>query len=411
MKILHLCDSLNPAGLGGYESYLHYLSEQLSEKGHESVVVTQAPARDSPEIIDHEYYRIYNLQGNLLEARKWEFFSFPEAVRDKIAEQLFHPDDLTLNVEALEKQLSELMQTVKPDLIHAHSPYVVFNRVLGKIREHSSFKELPMLATIHGRPKPLILPGGKQTTDYDTFVEVCPFDLILAVSNNVSEILKRYLEEREESVPVQTLYLGVDLSVFYPQPDASKQWDVAFLGRLEAMKAVDLFPEMLALLKQDFPKLRFLMTGEGSLKDRIFDGFIQEGVADLVEYLGVVETERVPDLINQSRVFIYPSREEPFGLSILEAMACEVPVVTTNVFGPSEIITNNVDGITVPPENVRELVNAVRLLLTSDNLRTEIGQNARKTVETKFDIKLHYDGLIQSYQQLVSRKQGGGAEA
>ena len=85
-------------------------------------------------------------------------------------------------------------------------------------------------------------------------------------------------------------------------------------------------------------------------------------------------------------------------------MACEVPVVTTNVFGPSEIITNNVDGLTVPPENVRELVNAVGLLLTNEELRTRIGRNARKTVETKFDIKLHYDGLIKSYQQLVSKK-------
>ena len=404
MKILHLCDSLNPAGLGGYESYLHYLSEQLSEKGHESMVVTQAPSRDSPKFIDHEYYRIYNLQGNLLEARKWEFFSLPEAGRDKVVENLFHPDDLTLNVDVLEQQLSELISTIEPNLIHAHSPYVVFNRVLGKIRKKKEFSHLPMLATIHGRPKPLVLPGGVQTTDYDAFVDACPFDLILAVSNNVAEVLKSYLEKRGKPVPVQTLYLGVDLSVFNPQHDVSKQWDIAFLGRLESMKAVDLFPEMLALLRSDFPKLRFLMTGEGSLKDRIFDRFVQEGVADMVEYLGVVKTERVPDLINQSRVFIYPSREEPFGLSILEAMACEVPVVTTNVFGPSEIITNNVDGLTVPPENVRELVNAVGLLLTNEKLRTQIGRNARKTVETKFDIKLHYDGLIKSYQQLVSKK-------
>jgi len=400
MKVLHLCDSLNPAGLGGYESYLHYLSQQLAEMGHESVVVTQAARRDSPEYIDFEYYRIYNLPGNLLEARKWEFFALPEKERLKSVDKMFQSDDLILNVTALEQQLSSLIKTVKPDLIHAHSPYVVFNRVIGRIREHENFGSLPILATIHGRPKPLILPNGKKTTDYDAFVDDCPFDLILAVSNNVADVLERYLKIQNKSIPIRTLYLGVDLSVFYPQQDASKKWDIAFLGRFEAMKAVDLFPEMLVLLKQEFPKLRFLMTGEGSLKNQVLEGFERECVASMVDYLGVVSTDEVPSLINQCRVFIYPSREEPFGLSILEAMACGVPVVTTNVFGPSEIITNNVDGLTVNPENVHELVRAVEFLLKNESFRAEIGENARKTVESRFDIKLHYDKLIHLYQEM-----------
>ncbi|KXH72299.1 MAG: hypothetical protein AM326_03680 [Candidatus Thorarchaeota archaeon SMTZ-45] len=404
MKILHLCDSLNPAGLGGYESYLHYLSQQLAERGHESIVVTQAAKRDSSEFIDNEHYRVYYLKGNLLEARKWEFFSLSEEERERVVDEMFNPDDLTLNVDALNQKLSQLIRTVNPDLIHAHSPYVVFNRVLERIREQNEFKDLPMIATIHGRPKPLILPGGKQTTDYDAFVDACPFNLILAVSKNVEEVLEHYLTERKRSIPVRTLYLGIDLSVFYPQPDASKQWDIAFLGRLESMKAVDLFPEMLSLLKSDFPSLRFLMTGEGSLRNQLLDDFERKDVSDMVDYLGVVNTEQVPNLINQSRVFIYPSREEPFGLSILEAMACGVPVVTTNVFGPSEIITNNVDGLTVPPDNVRELVRAIVTLLQDKRLREKIGRNGRKTVEAKFDIKIHYDELIRTYLKLIKEK-------
>jgi len=107
MKILHLCDSLNPAGLGGYESYLHYLSEQLAEDGHKSIVVTQAPKRNSPEFIDFGYYRVYNLQGNLLEARKWEFFSLPEAERERAADRMFQTDDRIVNIVGLEGQLTK----------------------------------------------------------------------------------------------------------------------------------------------------------------------------------------------------------------------------------------------------------------------------------------------------------------
>ena len=125
----------------------------------------------------------------------------------------------------------------------------------------------------------------------------------------------------------------------------------------------------------------------------------------MVDYLGVVETKTVPKLINQSRIFIYPSREEPFGLSILEAMACGVPVVTTNVYGPSEIITEDQDGLTVNPDDVNALVEAVSTLLNNEKRRVQIGRRGRETVEKRFDIRQHLDGLLSIYQDFgVDRK-------
>jgi len=407
MKILHLCDSLNPAGLGGYESYLHYLSEHLVNNKHVSIIVTQAPERDSPDFVDHDYYRVHYLSGNFLEARKWEFFALPEDKREKEASILFKENDLELNIESLENQLLDFIREFKPDIIHAHSTYIVFNRVLSKLQESGSLGDIPMIVTIHGRPKSLILPNGERTTDFESFSDACPFDLVLAVSNNVAEVLDEYLSRKGLDVPILPLYLGIDLSVFYPMPEIEKEWNIAFLGRLEKMKAVDLFPEMLTLLKQDYPNLKFLMTGEGSLKSNLLDDFDNAGVSHMVDYLGVVETKTVPKLINQSRIFIYPSREEPFGLSILEAMACGVPVVTTNVYGPSEIITEGIDGLTVNPDDVNALVEAVSSLLNNEKHRVQIGRRGRETVEKRFDIKQHLVSLFGIYQDLVvDRKLG-----
>jgi glycosyltransferase involved in cell wall biosynthesis len=401
MKILHLCDSLNPAGLGGYESYLHYLSEHLVSKGHVSMVVTQSPRRDSPVNIEREYYTIYHLTGNLLEARKWELFELPEDEREQKVGTLFTENDLELNIDSLVKQLHEFLIKFRPDIIHAHSTYVVFNRVLSKLQEEGGLGDIPMIVTIHGRPKPLILPGGEETTDFDTFSDACPFDLVLAVSENNAVVLEQYLAKRGVAVPVLPLYLGIDLSVFKPMLDTEKRWDIAFMGRLESMKSVDLFPEMLKQLEKHYPNLKFLMTGEGSLKERLLDDFQRLGVSHLVDYQGVVETEKVPLLINQSRVFIYPSREEPFGLSILEAMGCGVPVVTTNVYGPKEIITDGVDGLAVAPDNVGELSDAIRRMLENEEFRVKIGENGRKTVEERFDIKMHLESLSGIYQDLL----------
>lgn len=402
MKILHLCDSLNPAGLGGYESIIHYLSKAMTSEGHESFVVTQSPYRNSPESIQKQHYTIFHLTGNLLEARKWEFYALPEDEREEAVEKMFKSSDIVENVDILTDQLARFISEVKPDIIHAHSTYVVFNKVITKLRLLIKLK-IPVIVTVHGLPKPLFLPDGTETTDYSEFVADFGLDLVLAVSENVAKAIKAHLDS-EFHEKVRTLYSGIDLSVFKPLPDLKKQWDLAFMGRLEPMKSVDLFPEMLFLLKPKFPNLKMMITGEGSLKDRIFKEFDERGVSSMVDYQGVVATEDVPVLINKSRIFIYPSRQEPFGLSIVEAMACGVPVITTNVFGPGEIIKHNYDGFAVPPDDVDSLVEAIEVLLIDNELRNRIRQNALKSVQERYDIRQHAKHLISIYDEMIAMK-------
>ncbi|MFW9893618.1 MAG: glycosyltransferase family 4 protein [Candidatus Thorarchaeota archaeon] len=402
MKILHLCDSLNPAGLGGYESLIHYVSKAMKAEGHESFVVTQAPNREAPESIRKQYYTLFHLTGNLLEARKWEFYALPEDEREVVVDTMFKSSDIVENVHILTDQLAMLIRSLQPDIIHAHSTYVIFNRVILNLRTSSELK-IPVVVTVHGLPKPLILPDGIETTDYDEFVSFFAFDSVFAVSENVAEALKKHLES-EFHEKVRTIYSGIDLSVFRPLPDIEKQWDLAFMGRLESMKSVDLFPEMLSILKSKLPDLKMMMTGEGSLKDWLFSEFDERGVSSMVEYLGVVETEKVPVLINKSRVFIYPSRQEPFGLSIVEAMACGVPVLTTDVFGPREIVKHNYDGIAVPPDDVTALADAVELLMKDSELRRRIASNALKSVKEKYDIKQYANQLVDIYDELITGK-------
>ncbi|MFX1270812.1 MAG: glycosyltransferase, partial [Promethearchaeota archaeon] len=247
MRILHLCDSLNPAGLGGYESIIHYLSKAMAAEGHESFVATQPPYRNSPETVRKQHYTIFHLPGNLLEARKWEFYALPEEKRQEAVGYLFKPNDIIENVSILTDQLAGLIHEVHPDIIHAHSTYVVFNKVITKLQSQSEL-EIPAVITIHGLPKPLILPDGRETTDFQEFVSDFGFDLVIAVSEHVAGAVKEHLES-ELHDRVRTVYSGIDLSVFKPLMDVEKEWDIAFMGRLEAMKSVDLFPEMLSLLR------------------------------------------------------------------------------------------------------------------------------------------------------------------
>ncbi|MFW9974520.1 MAG: glycosyltransferase family 4 protein [Candidatus Thorarchaeota archaeon] len=401
MKILHLCDSLNPAGLGGYESIIHYLSKTMDAMGHESCVVTQSPFRDSPKSIQNPHYTIYYLEGNLLEARKWEFYKLPEEKREEAVRKLFKPSDITENVDLLTNQLSTLIRQLQPDIIHAHSTYVVFNKVITNLNRSTELK-IPAIVSIHGLPKPIILPDGRESTDYDEFASNNRFDLIIAVSKNVAKALKEYLASELHS-KVHTIYSGIDLSVFRPLPDVEKQWDLTFMGRLEEMKSVDLFPEVLSILKPKFPTLKMMMTGEGSLKAWLFNEFEKRSVSSMIDYKGVVDSSDVPLLINKSNIFLYPSRREPFGLSIIEAMACGVPVITTDVYGPREIVQHNYDGIAVPSDDAGALASAIETLLSDSELRKKIAQNALKSVQ-KYDIRDHAKRLLLIYQDMIDRE-------
>ncbi len=401
MRIVHLCDSLNPAGLGGYESYLHYLSNEMSLYGHESFIVTQASRKNTPAQEHKGLYTIFNIPGNYLEARKWEFLAIPEEERASHISRLFTNNDIETNVAALTEQLTEIIRQLQPDVIHAHSTYIVFNRVLHALSLTNKVQQIPCLITIHGLPKSIILPGNVHTTDYEQLAAYCPFDRIIGVSETVAVALRNLLRSQGKDNRVQRLYIGIDLNVFVPDPAAEKKWDIAFLGRLEHMKGVDTFPEMLDILQKRYPHIRMVMTGEGSLRQILLDDLEKRDVKNRVDYLGVIEAERVPRIINASRIFLYPSRREPFGLSVLEGMACEVPVITANVYGPSEIVTHMQDGYTITPGNPKALADAIERLLTDNRLYDRIRQNSRSTVKERFDLKSHVPRLLEVYSELT----------
>ena len=399
MRILHLCDSLNPAGLGGYESYLYYLSKHLALRGHECIVVTQAAHRRAKPTEQMDHLVVRNLRGNLLEARKWEYYAYPENERDHIVDELFSRDDIERNVEMLIPELGNVLKEFHPDIIHAHSTYVIFNRVLHRLR--ISHRTPPTVLTVHGLPKHLVLPSGEQTTDYGQLAQFAPFDIVLGVSKHVTRALTRWLGSQ---CRVELSYIGVDLQVFRRLRGMGKSWDIAFMGRLELEKGVDLIPSMLQLLsKEKQHNVSMVITGEGSFRNTLLGELERLNLDSTVEYLGVIPLEMVPEIINRSKVFIYPSRREPFGLSIVEAMACQTAVVSTNAFGPSEIITHGRDGIVVAPDSATELADAVHSILGNPADRNKMGAEARRTVESRFDISRHTAQLLEIYEDLVRR--------
>ncbi len=360
------------------------------------MIVTQTSGRNLPRREELPTHTIIRLDGNLLEARKWEFLELPPAEREEVVDDLFASDDLERNVDLLVTELDNVLEEIQPDVIHAHSTYVVFNRVLETMREHYHI-QTPLVLTVHGLPKPLILPSGENTTDYEQLATHCPFDVVYGVSKHVTASLEKHLRS---DIRIEAMYLGVDAELFSPGEDYGSRWDLVFAGRIEKVKGVDLFPDMLRLLSKKNPRMSMAITGAGSYEEQLRADLESTGTIDMVTFLGVVDWDDVPRAINSSQVFLYPSRREPFGLAIVEAMACERAVVSSDIFGPTEIITPNKDGMLVRPDDPRVLAETVWWLMTHERKRRMIGAAARQTVLQRFDIDRHVRLLLCKYEKM-----------
>jgi len=208
---------------------------------------------------------------------------------------------------------------------------------------------------------------------------------------------------------------GVDLHLFRPisceearasiglPPDHSM---VLFVGRIQPIKGIDLLIRAMALLLERNPWLRnetslVIIGGHG---DPAADGEMQRlnalreelGVGDLVAFLGSRDQDTLVDYYNAATTVVAPSHYESFGMVALEAMACGTPVIATDVGGLSLNVADGFNGYLVESGDVEALAYRIGLLITRDQLRRQLGRQARQWAE-RFDWSIIADETLAVY--------------
>ena len=226
------------------------------------------------------------------------------------------------------------------------------------------------------------------------------FDHVIALSQGVaSEITELIPAFRFKTsvipnvgMPLQSqITCSVNLSVDKHPGDII----ICSSGRLTAQKDYATLLKALRLLNR--PCLKLFILGEGELKSELSSLAQQLEVHKQVKFLGFQKNPY--DYMRISDIFVLSSMWEGFGNVIVEAMHLGLPVVATDCpHGPSEIISNGVNGLLVPPKSPLHLADCISLLLDSPNLR------ARLSAQAILDSKLYScDKVGQSYYQLFSR--------
>jgi len=211
-------------------------------------------------------------------------------------------------------------------------------------------------------------------------------DRIIAVTPGIKSNLEKVFGMPGEKIIVVSN--GANTSLFKPldQGDCRKELSldpgicyICFVGNLAPWQGIEYLVKAAPSILSRFPKCRFLIVGDGVMKNELLNLSRDLGVEDMFIFTGVVPYDRVPIYINASDVCAAPfifARNAKIGLSPLklyEYMACGKPVVASNISGVSDALEASMGGIPVLPENPDALSEAVLKLLENPELRSKLG--------------------------------------
>lgn len=202
------------------------------------------------------------------------------------------------------------------------------------------------------------------------------------------------------------LDLKVDVAAKKRQMNlASSSVVVGVFARLEPIKGHRFVLEAAALVVKDFPELKVLVVGSGSLRERLEEKAKKLNLTRCVDFLGTIDDIR--EVLPICDIVVLPSLYEGFGIVLIEAQAAGKAVVATKVGGIPEVVKDGETGILVPSRDPQAMAEAIITLLSDKERCYNIGEAGRAWVAPRFSAELMVGKIEQLYQNLLRKKEIG----
>lgn len=202
---------------------------------------------------------------------------------------------------------------------------------------------------------------------------------------------------------------GIDTERFQPPPPLSlkekESRKVLLATRLLWEKGIGEYVEAAKILKPRYPSLEFLLAGSpdpGNPASVPLEQILVWEQEGMITRLGHVDN--MEELLRQVDIAVLPSYREGTPRSLLEAAACGLPIVTTDVPGCREVVQHEVNGLLVPVKNAQKLAEAIQRLADHSEERTRMGKAGREKVLVEFDQRIVLEKTFEVYQEVWSSK-------
>jgi len=290
--------------------------------------------------------------------------------------------------------LLRLLAQERFDIVHAHW---LIPQGLVAVAAKLVFRPTPaLLCTAHGSD--LYGLRGRLFSALKRLV-MRRSDAVSMVSQTMKEHAVALGAEPEK---ISVISMGVDTAnTFMPAEHPARSNDeLLFVGRLTAQKGVELLVRALSYVVSARPDTTLTVVGQGPQKEPLRALSEVLGVARNVKFLGAVANENLPELYRSATVLVFPSAtEEGFGLVCVEALACECPVIASDLPAVRELILNGETGLLFKRGDSDELAHKILALLDDPTLRHSLGKAGREFVSQWFDWQI----VAQRYGDLLTR--------
>lgn len=182
------------------------------------------------------------------------------------------------------------------------------------------------------------------------------------------------------------VHCGVDPSAYPVASHSGAGTRLLYVGRLSAAKGLPVLLESLRSLRERHEGLVLTLVGDGEDRRQLTELATSLGIAGNVRFVGFESEAEVRARLAATDVFVLPSFAEGVPVSLMEAMAAGVPVVTTAIAGIGELVDDGVSGYVVPPGDAGSLADRLDRLVADPELRGRLGRAGRATVEKEFAI-------------------------
>jgi len=224
-------------------------------------------------------------------------------------------------------------------------------------------------------------------------------NLVLVLSESWKSALSMVVDPRKIVVVKNGVPLGRALS---RQPNKDHDQIILFLGRISDAKGFFDLLQVVGRLRANGAGVFLWAGGDGDL-DRAASYAHELGIGDRIRLLGWVVGDTKTEIMNDATVFCLPSYSEGLPVALLEAMSAGLPVITTAVGGIPEAVTHGVEGFLCEPGDLDAMHNLLLELVESHDLRTAMGQAARRRIEAEFSLPGVMSSLADIYIQLGAR--------
>ncbi len=286
--------------------------------------------------------------------------------------------------------VADWMRHQKLSHIHSH-----FTSNVGLL----AMRLAPMRAsvTIHG-PAEFDDPAAFHLAE-----KIRAFHLLCAISDYGRGQLMRCSSESQWS-KFRVARLGVDPALYAPRPfrEDPAPFEILFVGRLAPVKGPHVLIAAMDRLVRQRRVVRLRFVGDGPSRPAMERDIAERGLLQHVIFEGWQNAGTVRTLYQQADIVALPSFAEGIPVALMEAMAMEIPCVSTRVTGIPELIRDQVDGLLVAPASDEELAEAIARLLDDPELRRRLGESARRRVIENFNLERNTAQLAAIFSEFVN---------